>query len=364
MRCRYHALLQIFGFLAVVAFHSELPGMRHGWVAVELFFALAGYNMARMLQAQTSLQDYVVARYRRLTLPLLWLAPVVLLLVLGSKSALLFAVSAPLQLHNLLRLAMGELRQIDMAWVPSWFVAALFQLQLLVFLVRRLLTTVPVLPLLVGVAGLGLTVRLVLGEILQGPTGVMTFAAADALYWTPLAHVEAIVGGVQIRLGRLLPLRGAFRVAVIALGVLSVLGVIVLLAPSELGGAGTFPLGSAGVGEHVWGYLVLAIAAVALVDKRHFLARWVLSWRLGSRIDAFIDQLSRLTFLGYVLHGGVLAFLTRIVQKSPQGQAFLQSSLGALTVTVCVAFLSLGFAAKLGQLVARVAARDQARRRS
>ena len=358
MRCRYHALLQIIGFLAVVAFHAEVRGMEHGWIAVELFFALAGYNMARMLQQRSTFKDYVVTRYRRLSPPLLLLAPAVaLLIVLGSKSALTFVLSAPLQMHNLLRVTMSDWRDTDMAWVPSWFLASLFQLQLLVFLVRGVLTHAHVLVVLTAAAGLGLSFRLALGTVLQGAEGALTFADADALYWAPLTHVEAIVGGVQVGLGRLLPPRGRSRTVFVMLGVLAALGVVALALSLVSSDGPTFPLGQAGVGEHVWGYLALALAAIALIDKRHFLARWVLGWKLSPRVDAAIESLSRLTFLGYVLHGCVLALLTRALQKTPSGLAVLQSPSGALAVSACVATLSLVLAAKLGQLTAFLADR-------
>jgi peptidoglycan/LPS O-acetylase OafA/YrhL len=358
MRCRYHALLQIIGFLAVVAFHAEVPGMDHGWIAVELFFALAGYNMARMLQQRSTFKDYLVARYRRLSPPLLLLVPaVVLLIVLGSKSALTFVVSAPLQMHNLLRVTMTDWRETDMAWVPSWFLASLFQLQLLVFLVRGVLTHAHVLVVLAAAAGLGVSFRLGLGTVLQGAEGVLTFADADVLYWAPLTHVEAIVGGVQVGLGRLLVPRGGSRLGFVALAVGAALGVVALTVPLVSSEGPTFPLGQAGVGEHIWGYLALAAAAIVLVDKRHFLARWVLSWKLNPRVDAAIESLSRLTFLGYVLHGCVLAFLTRALQKAPFGLTLLQSAFGALAVSACVATLSLVLAAKLGQLTAFLADR-------
>ena len=358
MRCRYHALLQILGFLAVVAFHSELPGMDHGWVAVELFFALAGYNMARMLQARSSFKDYLVARYRRLSPPLLLLVPAVaLLIVLGSKSALTFVVAAPLQLHNLLRVTMLDSRETDMAWLPSWFLASLFQLQLLMFLVRGVLTHAHVLVVLASAAGLGLSFRLGLGALLQGADGVITFAEADALYWAPITHVEAIVGGVQVGLGRMWIPRGRFRTALVVLAGLAVIAAVALALPLVSSEGPTFPLGQVGVNEHVWGYLALAAAAIVLIDKRHFLARWVLSWKLAPRVDATIEALSRLTFLGYVLHGCVLAVLTRALQKSAHGWALLQSPAGALVITVSVATLSLVLAAKLGQIIAFLADR-------
>ena len=365
MRCRYHALLQIIGFLAVVTFHAEVPGMAHGWIAVELFFALAGYNMARMLQQRSTFKAYLAARYRRLAPPLLLLAPaVVLLIAVGSESALTFALSAPLQLHNVLRVTMSDWRPTDMAWVPSWFLAALFQLQLLVFLVRGVLTHGHVLVVLAATAGLGLSFRLGLGTVLQGAGGVLTFAEADALYWAPLTHVEAIVGGVQVGLGRLQVSAGRSRLTFVGLGVLVALGVIALAVPLVSRQGPMFPLGQAGIGEHVWGYLVLAAAAIVLIDKRHALARWVLSWQLQPRIDAAIDSLSRLTFLGYVLHGCVLVLLTRALQKAPYGPALLQSPAGALVVSAGVATVSLLLAAKLGQLTAFLAERRDRPRRA
>ena len=348
MRCRYHALLQILGFVAVVAFHAEMPGMAGGWVAVELFFALAGFNMARMLRESSTFRDYLVARYRRLTLPLLLLVPaVVLLIARGSKSAVTFAVFAPLQMHNLWRVSMGELWETDIAWVPSWFVASLFQLQLLVFLVRGALLTAHVRVLVFVATAIGLAFRGSAGQLFVEADGTLTAGAADALYWAPLTHVEALVGGLLLGLGRLQLSRRAADAgfAVVGVGVGALAVGLALVDYSWLG----FPLGQDAAGAHVWGYLALAFAAVVVVDKRQFVARWILSWKLSPKIDAAIESVSRLTFVGYVLHGTVLAFVTRGLLRLMRGAPFSQSAI-ALAVTIGVAALSLLLAATLGQL--------------
>ncbi len=359
MRCRYHALLQILGFVAVVAFHAEMPGMDGGWVAVELFFALAGYNMAHVLRQSSTFKYYLVARYRRLTPPLLLLVPaVVLLIVLGSKSAITFAVFAPLQLHNLLRVTMSDWRLTDMAWIPSWFVAALFQLQLLVFLARGVLMSAHVGAVVLGAAGLGLGFRLIAGEMFLGAEGALTFAAADALYWAPLTHIEALIGGLQLGLGRLRLPRRALMAALAVVGIALCALALAFVDYATLG----FPLGQGGAGEHVWGYLALAIGAVVLVDKRQFLARWVLSWKLSPKADAAIESVSRLTFLGYLLHGSVLALALRGLLRLMDGAPISQSIVASLAVTLGVATLSLLLAALLGQLTARLARRTTARK--
>ena len=345
MRCRYHALLQIVGFLAVVAFHSEVTFMGSGWFAVELFFALAGYNMVGALQQRSTLPRYAWARYRRLALPLLLLVPAVALLVtVGSSAAATYAVAAPLQLHNLTRVAMTEVRDLDMAWMPTWFVAALFQLQLLAFLLRRVLVSASLKLVLSGTAALGLGFRYALGEVLDGGDGSLSFSAADALYWAPITHVEALVGGVLLGLGRFNSGR------IISVTLFACLGAFAVTFFSEYPSL-AFPLGLGDSGEHVWGYLVLATFAVVLIDKRQPLARWVLGWQLAPSVDRAIAIVSQYTFVAYLAHGSVLAVSTYALQRVSGGAAFLVSTLGPIVSMLFVVTTSMLISAMFARLL-------------
>jgi len=348
MRCRYHALLQIVGFLAVVAFHAEVTFMSRGWFAVELFFALAGYNMVGALQQRSTLPRYAWARYRRLALPLLLLLPaVVLLVVIGSSAAATYAVAAPLQLHNLTRVAMTEVRDLDMAWMPTWFVAALFQLQLLAFLVRRVLISASLALVLSGTAALGLGFRYALGEVLNSGDGSLSFSAADALYWAPITHVEALVGGVLLGLGRF----DSRRIISVMLFVSLCASAVVLFTAVEFPSL-AFPLGLGDSGEHVWGYLVLATFALVLIDKRQPLARWVLGWELAPRVDRAIVVVSQLTFVAYLAHGSVLAVSTYALQRVSGGAAFLVSTRGAIVSMLFVVATSMLISSVFARLLA------------
>jgi peptidoglycan/LPS O-acetylase OafA/YrhL len=352
MRCRYHALLQLAAFVTVVAFHSELPGFTGGWIAVELFFALAGYNMASVLQTSTPLRHYLLTRYRRLALPLLVLAPAVLVLVLlGSRPALVYALSAPLQVHNLLRVAMDEAKPTDMVWLPTWFIGALFQLQVLALLLKPVLLQARVMLVMLGVTGVGVAFRSFGGLLLDGE-GALSFASADALYWAPLTHVEALVGGLQLGLGRFQRLRRFLP----AIAVLVVLSVLALAASSTAFPTIAFPLGTGAGHEHIWGYAALATGAVLLIDKRQAIARFVLGLAFGARLDRAIESLSRLTFMGYLLHGAILALLTRLLASSASGLAFSTSLLGQCSIaTAVVGFALLGAAVlhRISTFVAR-----------
>jgi len=345
MRCRYHALLQIVGFLAVVAFHSEVTFMGTGWFAVELFFALAGYNMVGALQQRSTLPRYAWARYRRLAIPLLVLLPAVALLVLvGSRGAATYAVTAPLQLQNLTRLAITEAWDLDMAWIPTWFVAALFQLQLLTFPLRRALIGAS-LPLVVsGTAALGLVFRYALGEVLGSSDGSLSLPAAEALYWAPITHVEALVGGVLVGLGRFSSGR------IISLTLFACLGAFAVAFFSQYPSL-AFPLGLGDSGEHVWGYLVLATCAVVLIDKRQPLARWVLGWQLAPSADRAIAFLSQHTFVAYLAHGSVLAVSTYALQRVSGGAAFLSSTPGPVVFTLFVVTTSMLISAIFAKLL-------------
>ena len=73
-RDRYQSLLQVIGLIAIVTFHVGPPGAGAGWSAVALFFALAGFNMARRLDDQGPVMSFARLRVRRMApeLGLIW----------------------------------------------------------------------------------------------------------------------------------------------------------------------------------------------------------------------------------------------------------------------------------------------------
>src|SRR5437762_933988 len=65
-RSRYLSLLQIVGALGVVTVHVGVPYCRPFWFFLEVFFVMAGLNMAKALDGDQPLYAYAVSRVRRL----------------------------------------------------------------------------------------------------------------------------------------------------------------------------------------------------------------------------------------------------------------------------------------------------------
>jgi peptidoglycan/LPS O-acetylase OafA/YrhL len=66
VRVRYVSLLQIAATIAIIGFHSGVRGGQAGWMAVEVFFVLAGLNMTRCFDRHAGVASYVLSRARRL----------------------------------------------------------------------------------------------------------------------------------------------------------------------------------------------------------------------------------------------------------------------------------------------------------
>ena len=68
---RYVNLLQIGGALAIIAFHVGLWGLKSvGWIAVIVFFVLAGHNMAGTAGRSQSVFKYAGLRFHRMAFEL------------------------------------------------------------------------------------------------------------------------------------------------------------------------------------------------------------------------------------------------------------------------------------------------------
>src|SRR5256885_5313570 len=65
-RSRYLSLLQIVGALGVVTVHVGVPYCRPFWFFLEVFFVMAGLNMAKALDSDQPPYAYAVSRVRRL----------------------------------------------------------------------------------------------------------------------------------------------------------------------------------------------------------------------------------------------------------------------------------------------------------
>ncbi len=307
---RYVSLLQIGGTLAVIAFHVGLPGSSAGWIAVILFFVLAGRNMARVADRTDSVFDYAASRIRRTApeLSIIWcLVALVSLSGLGTRGADWFLVSSPVFLQNL-TLPLFEY-QFPADWVfgPLWFVAALVQLQVIVYLFRRVLVARPPWVVVVTAVTLGTAFRWLAALALGGSASAVDARVGNILYCLPLTHIEAITLGFLVGrgslagLGRQLP---AVATLTLALGLLNA-----ALSGQPLASFGLeFPFRTAYI--HVWGYCLFAFAAASLCSPHNPIAVRVQSMALEPRLHSAISKVASLSYGAYAFHGLLLAVLT------------------------------------------------------
>jgi hypothetical protein len=306
--------LRITGALAIVANHIGLPHANVAWILLDVFFVMAGMNMARILDSDESVGSYGLSRIRRLGPELLavWcVAAAFLLSGRGTSGMSWFVATGPLFVQNLVQPFFAQTIPKDWVFAPLWFIAALMQLQLLLFSMRKVLVRTRPGIVLAGAVGFGVAFRTLYTLLVAQSPASPTMLDAGMLYIQPITHVEAIVLGVLIGRGavtwisRLLPI---FCVVAIGLSVLNL-----ALAPGELSDAiGT----AAGLGfsyplrlhySHIWGYSVIALAAASLASRNGRLADGIEKLRLPASVDRAVFALASLTYGAYVFHGTLMA---------------------------------------------------------
>jgi len=334
---RYHSLLQIGAALAIVAYHVGVRGTSAGWIAVEIFFVLAGYRMSHSLTRYSSALEYVGSRVRRLApeIGVVWVICIGALLAGWQPFNLwLFLGSAPLFMQNFMEpLWSFESNENWTFLTAMWFAAALLQLQLLFVLLRRFLARGRTSLLLsFGLAG-GICSRLLLASQVGPLQRDLPLGDAYILYVMPLTHLEPITLGFV--LGRCpWPWRSG----------LSSVVMLVVLALGTLNFAyadGTMPVTSFGFPaamrfnyQYLWGYPVLAALVAMLCAPNSPLATAVQSVQLAGPVERAIAKLASLTYGVYVFHGLFLAFLWPASADSMAGR------LGAFLITAIVTFLA------------------------
>jgi len=308
-RSGYLNLLQIAGALSIVAFHIATPYSQAGWIVVELFFVMAGINMFGACEREDSLAAYAWSRVRRLCPELCAVWGIAVLFVIfgaGTAGMLWFIGTGPLFLQNLTVPLFQYTLPADALFTPLWFVAALLQLQVLLFATKRWWLRARPAAVLIVFACLGLASRLVFAWILGESPRTLPDPRADALYCLPLSHVEGIVLGLMMGrgalpwIGRLLPVFGGL---VLVLGAANVWLADGQVSPRSLGFE--FPLRFNY--SHVWGYSVLALAAASLCAKNGPLAAAVERTKRPLWLDLTLARLASLSYGVYVSHGIIMA---------------------------------------------------------
>jgi Acyltransferase family len=309
VRTRYLSVLQLGGTVAIIAYHVGLRGFRWGWVAVDLFFVLAGVNMAARLGQSDEVIDYLRGRIRRMApeLAIAWfLVAVVTALGFGTRGIHWFLVTSPFFLQNLTEPLFQSGESVDWIYVPLWFVGALFQLQLLLFAFRKILIRNSPLAVLAAAMLVGVGLRWLTALAMGGGGGDIAYRAGDILYCLPVAHIEAVTLGVLVgrgslvRLGRYLPLLVALT-----------LGASLLNAWFS---SPSFAFASLGLEfpfstnlMYLWGYVLIAFVAAALCSPESFVAVQVQAMTLPQSWESFLSRLGSLTYGAYVFHGTIMA---------------------------------------------------------
>jgi len=299
-------MLQIAAALGIVAFHVGIRHSHAGWIAVELFFVMAGMNMARSIERDASIGSYAIGRIRRLgpMILVVWGATVVFIAAgYGTSGMLWFVATAPVFAQNLTLALFHYIMPNDWVFGPLWFVGALLQLQLVLFLARRVLVKIrPAVLVALCVTG-GVLFRLLLAKIVGDDAQTLSAFQGDVLYCLPFTHLEAIVLGLLVGRGAL-PQLGRFSPC---------LAVVVLALDASVGLEFPLRLNFA----HVWGYSVLAFAAASLCSPNGWPAVAVDRLRAPGWLDALVFKLSSLTYGAYAFHGLIMSTGLSIALLAP-----------------------------------------------
>jgi len=343
-RSRYVSLLRITGALAIVANHVGLPHANVAWILLDVFFVVAGMNMARALESDQSIASYGLSRIKRLGPEMLavWCVAVAFLLLgRGTSGMSWFVATGPVFAQNLAHPLFAYTAPQDWVFTPLWFVAALMQLQLLLFSMRRVIVRARPRIVLLAAVGIALLFRTLYTMLLAQSPASPTVRDALILYIQPLTHLEAIVLGVLIgrgalpRIGRLLPIFCVLAISLVAInlahppeGVRDAIG-------SAAGLDFEYPLRLHY--SHIWGYSVVALAAASLASRNGRLADAIEKLPLPASVDKAVLTLASLTYGAYMFHGTLMA--TGLNAASILAPLHAPGLLLLFTITVLQAFL-------------------------
>jgi Acyltransferase family len=308
-RSRYLNLLQIAGALSIVAQHVGIEFASPAWIAVDMFFVLAGMNMVRVLDRDQSICSYAVSRVERFGPQMLGIWCVAVIAVLagsGSPGIMWFITAGPVFLHNLAQPFFEYTYPTDWIFGPLWFVAALMQLQLLLFALRKVLLRARPDILLVAAVGIGISFRTLFTVLVAQNPASLPFHEAGVLYVLPLTHLEAVILGLLIgrgalpQISRLLPLFCVLVISLVAINMARSPGEVREAIKPALGLNFSYPLGLHYA--HIWGYLVIAVAAASLAAPTGRLAVATEKLPLPGWTDNVFVSLASLTYGVYAFH--------------------------------------------------------------
>jgi hypothetical protein len=301
---RYLELLSILGTVAVIGFHCGV--LQVGWIAVVFFFVLAGVRMVPAINRDERTFSYGLRRLQRLAPEFLcvYLVGLFWLVWKPSLGLKLFALTGIVFAHNWTR-AYFDVSAQDWLFIPLWYVGVLVQLQVLAMAFRRWLRRLSAGALFSAAIILGVASRLSIALVVGINNGNIPFYLADIIYWTPLAHIESLVGGYLIgrgewrSLGRWMPVIIAFT-AILGVANMRASGLPRMTLGYEIGLSQNY--------EFLWGYPVLALMAMSWVSCTNVLRCWLDRIALPRGVDQLVVRAAQLTYGMYVFHGAWFVF--------------------------------------------------------
>src|SRR4051794_5309331 len=312
-RSRFLNLLQIGGILLIVGAHTGVRGTAFATVALELFFVMAGLNMARYTDRDKTLGSFVWSRVRRLApeISAVWcIALVVFLAGLRGTGVEVFLVTTPLFLENFAEPYLRPVAGVNLVFLAAlWFVAALLQLQIIVFLIRKAFTRYRPLWFLSGIVIVEFVFRALVAAFHGGITRDLAYASSDGIYRMAITHASSFVFGFMLGRG-LLPKIGrwfpVFAVITAAMGLLN----YVLASPRSFGiTSWGYPVGMPFNFQYLWGYPLVALLCASLCAPSGLIATVIERAEIPQSFDQFANRLARLTYGVYLFHCLFLAAL-------------------------------------------------------
>jgi hypothetical protein len=343
-RSRYVSLLRITGALAIVANHVGVPHANLAWILLDVFFVVAGMNMAGALESDQSIASYALSRIKRLGPEMLavWCVAVAFLVLgRGTSGMSWFVATGPVFAQNLAHPFFAYTAPQDWVFTPLWFIAALMQLQLLLFGMRRVLVRTRPWIVLVAAVGIALLFRTLYTMLLAQSPASPAVRDALILYIQPLTHLEAIVLGVLMgrgglpRIGRLLPLFCLLAISLVAINLARSPGEVRDAIGIAAGLDFEYPLRLHY--SHIWGYSVIALAAASLASRNGRLADAIEKLPLPASVDKAVLTMASLTYGAYVFHGTLMA--TGVNAASILARLHAPGLLLLFTITALQAFL-------------------------
>jgi peptidoglycan/LPS O-acetylase OafA/YrhL len=310
-RSRFLSLLQIGAILLIVAAHSGVRGTQVGQVAVELFFVIAGLNMARYVDRYQTLASFLWSRVQRLIPEILVVWCVTLfafLLGMGNVGVGVFLITILLFLENFAEPYLRLMPGVDWVFLAAlWFVAALLQLQVLLFLLRKAFTRFRPLTLVCVTMFIGIAFRALVAALHGGITRNLEYSSSDAIYRMAVSHISPIALGFMLgrgllpKIGRWLPVIAAITAAIGAVNLFAE----PRIAISSFG----FPIEMTFNYQYLWGYPVVALFLTSLCASNSCVATIIERVEVPRSVDHLVDRLARLTYGVYIFHGLFLAIV-------------------------------------------------------